>query len=230
MTEEAWLAQCSDAQQMLWPLQDTAKVTKTKVGRRKCRLFACACARLFWGHLHDLRLQGAVEVSERHAEGLVPKAEFASARERIDGLHPGEFERACPAERTAAWLATSATEERAFSAAVHVTASPSPLGGYKEHQAVDEAILCGLLRCVFSNPFRLITMAAPLRTPTIISLARAAYEERSLPSGELDPHRLAVLSDALEEVGAIDELLEHLRSPGPHVRGCWAIDLCLGLT
>jgi hypothetical protein len=23
-------------------------------------------------------------------------------------------------------------------------------------------------------------------------------------------------------------LLAHLRSPGPHVRGCWAIDLLLG--
>jgi hypothetical protein len=24
------------------------------------------------------------------------------------------------------------------------------------------------------------------------------------------------------------ELLGHLRSPGPHVRGCWAVDLVLG--
>jgi RNA-directed DNA polymerase len=38
------------------------------------------------------------------------------------------------------------------------------------------------------------------------------------------------LADALEENGASGELLEHLRSPGPHVRGCWALDLVLGLT
>ena len=47
--------------------------------------------------------------------------------------------------------------------------------------------------------------------------------------GTLDRARLAVLSDALEEVGCTDTaLLSHLRSPGPHVRGCWALDLVLG--
>jgi hypothetical protein len=24
------------------------------------------------------------------------------------------------------------------------------------------------------------------------------------------------------------DMLGHLRSSGPHVRGCWAVDLCLG--
>lgn len=114
-------------------------------------------------------------------------------------------------------------------------------------------------------------------------LAAAAYEER-LPGeggGLLDPVRLAVLADYLEEqgmadgVGLCDEcggggrykecgafmyscteftgkrececscfrwekckrceglgrkrhpILSHLRSPGPHVRGCWALDLLL---
>ena len=33
------------------------------------------------------------------------------------------------------------------------------------------------------------------------SLAWAAYDERHLPCGELEPVRLAVLADALEEVG-----------------------------
>ncbi len=60
------------------------------------------------------------------------------------------------------------------------------------------------------------------------SLAAAAYGERILPSGHLDPARLAVLSDALEEAGCTDpDILSHLRSPGPHVRGCWALDLVL---
>ena len=41
--------------------------------------------------------------------------------------------------------------------------------------------------------------------------------------------RLAVLSDALEEAGCTDaDFLFHLRSEGPHVRGCWALDLLLG--
>jgi hypothetical protein len=37
--------------------------------------------------------------------------------------------------------------------------------------------------------------------------------------------RLAVLADALLEAGCDDEcLLGHLRGPGPHVRGCFALD------
>jgi hypothetical protein len=38
----------------------------------------------------------------------------------------------------------------------------------------------------------------------------------------------AVLADALEEAGADAELVEHLRGPGLHLRGCWAVDLILG--
>jgi hypothetical protein len=88
-------------------------------------------------------------------------------------------------------------------------------------------------------------------THDVLALARAAYEER-LPDGTLDPVRLLVLADALEEAGCQEELLlRHLRGEepcwvdhdaqpglecgfpwkplrGPHVRGCWAVDLVLG--
>jgi hypothetical protein len=68
-------------------------------------------------------------------------------------------------------------------------------------------------------------------SPDAISLALAAYEHHDPRLGHLDPVRLAVLSDALEEAGGTDkEVLDHLRSPGPHVRGCWAVDLVLGRT
>ena len=85
------------------------------------------------------------------------------------------------------------------------------------------------LRCVVGNPFRPVTINPAWLTATVTSLARTAYEERTLPSGELDPARLAVLSDALEEAGCADtDILAHLRGPGPHVRGCWVVDLVLG--
>jgi hypothetical protein len=86
-----------------------------------------------------------------------------------------------------------------------------------------------LIRDVFSNPFRPISINPSWLTLTVLSLAQTAYEERIMPSGELDPERLAVLSDALEEAGCDrEDILEHLRSAGPHVRGCWAVDLILG--
>jgi len=40
---------------------------------------------------------------------------------------------------------------------------------------------------------------------------------------------LPILADALEEAGCDDvDVLAHLRGPGPHARGCWALDLVLG--
>jgi Leucine Rich repeat len=39
---------------------------------------------------------------------------------------------------------------------------------------------------------------------------------------------LPILADALEDAGCTSrELLAHLRGPGPHVLGCWALDLVL---
>jgi hypothetical protein len=38
--------------------------------------------------------------------------------------------------------------------------------------------------------------------------------------------RLPILADALEEAGCDNlDLLNHCRGPGPHVRGCWVLDL-----
>jgi hypothetical protein len=86
-----------------------------------------------------------------------------------------------------------------------------------------------MLRDIFANPFRSVAINFTWLTPTVRNLATAAYEDRSLPSGELDPARLAVLADALEESGCNNaDMLTHLRSPGPHVRGCWSVDLLLG--
>ena len=62
-------------------------------------------------------------------------------------------------------------------------------------------------------------------------LAKAVYDERSLPSGTLETDRLGILADALEDAGCTDAtILEHLRGPGPHVRGCFVVDLMLGKT
>jgi hypothetical protein len=56
----------------------------------------------------------------------------------------------------------------------------------------------------------------------VATLARRTYDERDFAA-------LPVLGDALEDAGCADpELLGHLRGPGPHVRGCWAVDLLLG--
>jgi hypothetical protein len=86
-----------------------------------------------------------------------------------------------------------------------------------------------LLREIVGNPFGSATVAPPAPTPLIRSLAHAAYDERHLPAGTLDPERLAILADALEDAGCTEvAILDHLRDPGPHVRGCWVIDQLIG--
>jgi hypothetical protein len=50
---------------------------------------------------------------------------------------------------------------------------------------------------------------------------------RSIEEGRFEA--LPVLADALEEAGCdCTALLDHCRSRGPHIRGCWALDLLLG--
>jgi hypothetical protein len=92
------------------------------------------------------------------------------------------------------------------------------------------AAQAALLRDIFGPiPFRPITLDPAWRTPEVVALAQAAYDQRELPSGTLDITRLAVLADALGDAGCTDQtILGHLRGPGPHVRGCWAVDLILG--
>jgi hypothetical protein len=51
-----------------------------------------------------------------------------------------------------------------------------------------------------------------------------------MPAGTLEPERLAVLGDAMEDAGCDDpDILGHLRDRQQvHARGCFVLDLLLG--
>src|SRR5262249_55305243 len=73
----------------------------------------------------------------------------------------------------------------------------------------------------------------PFRTPAV-ERSVLAWNDACVPKlaeaiyDGLAWDRLPVLADALEEAGCADaDVLSHLRRPGPHVRGCWALDLLL---
>src|SRR5262249_1306337 len=90
---------------------------------------------------------------------------------------------------------------------------------------------CHLLRDVVGNPFRPMEGGHAWLTSDVVTLGKACHAGRALPSGELESANLVVLADALEEVGCTAaDILTHLRSPGPHVWGCWAVDLCISKT
>jgi hypothetical protein len=76
---------------------------------------------------------------------------------------------------------------------------------------------------------RLIALNPAWQTPTVVSLAHAASDNRTLPAGTLEPDRLAILADALEEAGCENaDILSQLREPGVQGRRCWPLDLLLG--
>lgn len=91
----------------------------------------------------------------------------------------------------------------------------------------------GLIRCVFRTPA--VTRRhnyEPLpeyggfepkwRSFNAVYVARGILQRRDWES-------LPILADALQDEGCEDEtVMGHLRGPGPHCRGCWALDAVIG--
>ena len=96
--------------------------------------------------------------------------------------------------------------------------------------------VCELIREIFRPPANSLLTDNPFLTrldsdeySDARKLCVAAYDERTLPEGILDGERLVLAAEALERAGCThQELVAHLRAAGPHVRGCWAVDLVLG--
>jgi hypothetical protein len=215
MTEQRWLAS-ADPQKMLESLRG-------KTSDRKLRLFACAYGRAVRDSQHLLGPSTAA-VAERYADGLAGDQDL-SAERRGNGCFPEERWPVAPSAFDGArgavdWLARYRDLMRIDPDALrHCPVPLDDVGG--------RSVL--VLRDIFGNPFHLVTLSPAWLTPQVIALAQAAYDHRELPAGTLDVARLAVLADALEEVGCTDpDILNHCRRPGVHVRGCWVVDLLLG--
>jgi hypothetical protein len=130
------------------------------------------------------------------------------------------------AERDADNSSLSEKELRRTNSKLSAIAASS---GYLINTDEGRAIVIRLGRDIVGNPFRPVPIEPAWVTVTVTNLAATAYEERAMPRGGLGSARLAVLSDALEEAGCDNaKILAHCRGPGPHVRGCWVVDLILG--
>jgi hypothetical protein len=218
--EATWWA-CDDPVKML-------KCLRGKASDRKLRLFACACCRAAQPLLSIDPLRRGVETAERYADKDATWSDmvgYAKAAERQGWSMSGK-------ERTladAAWATTAMNLWYYFRAVTRTVDTVQYLLSYDGGQAHHQV---ALLRDIAGNPFRpLLPLASSLlawRDGFIVQLAEGVYENRILPRGHFDKDRVAVLADALEEAGCTEaELLGHLRGPGPHVRGCWAMDTIL---
>jgi hypothetical protein len=235
VSEQVWLAETSPS--------DKLAVVRQQ-GERKLRLLACACCRRIWD-LIPPACRAGVPTAERFADGLATPEELADAfataasvRDRVRGpsreyrvmvRHAAE----AVAGATAACYGTTgadANPERfAIGGALVAIRWRAHLTATADHKAVryaaylrEQAAQSKLVEDIFGNPFRPVTVDPRWLTSTAVALARAIYADRAYD-------RLPILADALEEAGCNNpELLAHLRGDGPHVRGCWAVDLMLG--
>jgi hypothetical protein len=218
MTEAEWLA-CTDPKRMLVCLRG-------KTSERKLRLFCCACCRVIWPSLEEQPSQEAVVVAERYADKEVGRNEQRTARRAAGnfGLYQAGWVAAYCAVGYRAWHAARDTIRHASWAA-----APPGTGDVATKVETIHRRFVHFLLDIMGNPFHPVALDLSWRTHNVVALAQAAYDERILPAGTLDPDRLAVLADALEEAGCDNaDILSHLRGPGPHVRGCWVVDLLLG--
>jgi hypothetical protein len=225
MTEHEWLT-TNNAEVMRSFVEKQQKAARTKQGRRKLRLFGTACFRSYVEHdapktkPRDLAmLREVLDVAERYADGLASKDDLRLAREkdhRIRKVHDG----------LVVWLLSESPQEAWLASRHYYLGDPT-----WPYEATDQR-RAAMMREIFGNPFRVLEVPSrwvKWNDGVILKLAQAAYDERELPQGILRPAQLGVLADAFEEAGCTNkEMLAHLREVGPHVRGCWVVDLLLG--
>jgi hypothetical protein len=204
MTEEEWLA-CTDQVLLLHHL-DCQMIASD----RNLRLVACAACRQEWGSISDPRSRDAVAVAESFADGSASERELKKAYRKAKRVANADGN-----SDLAIGVATAAcfTTEQRF-VLIHATGVLCAL--------VTSDELVQFVRDIFGNPFRPVAFDPRWRSADAVGLARGIYDERAF-------ERLPLLADALMDAECGDEqVLSHCRSEGPHVRGCWVVDLVLG--
>lgn len=225
MTAAEWMAGTDP-----WPMLE---FLERRASDRKLQLFAAACCRRAWSLSTDPRHREAVEAAERSADGLLSEAEFAEVMQPVIRMW------ASPPPRTGGrWgpfgCMTGATRhlEGGGGYAAHFAACGlASLQGKRDSPPWSAAYRaegiqqCILLRDIFGDPSR------PFRfDPAWLAGEGApagALARRIDEAGRYD--EIPMLADALGRAGCVDDAaLDHCRSPGPHIRGCWVLDALLG--
>jgi hypothetical protein len=219
MTEVEWFTS-NDVLEMYLFVEKQPGVVRRKAGRRKLRLFGVACCRSLGELMTDPRSLAAVEVAERLADQQATEEEVALARAK-------------------AWQAHDEGNEEITQEAARILHPRlglfggagicwnGPHRGEPGYRAFQKRCRwqADVMRCVFGYLFGKHPLPPGWKKwsdGTLTRMAQAIYDERAFD-------RLPILADALEDAGCADAaILDHLRGPGPPVRGCWPLDLLLG--
>jgi hypothetical protein len=198
-------------------------------GARKLRLFAVAYCENVQHWLEDERARAAVKVAEEFADGLATPEEFAIAFAAAEAAfydtarRVGSGDPTFPVDAVLAYFAAygAIDPEAGFAACTAAAMSAAPSLWAKS--AEETRRQCALVREVFGDRLGQPRAIDPCwLTCEVIIRAHAMYDRR-------DFSRMPDLADLLEASGCRDpEIIGHCRGLGPHVRGCWVIDLLLG--
>jgi hypothetical protein len=196
-----------------------AALILTESGReRKLRLLAAAWLRQFGETIAGPVFEQAIDAIERYADGTGTKVALKRARQGLRAMRYAIPERD-PKHWVPFWLAEVAATERA----IHGFADE--IQRLMEFGSISEELIPSLIaasRCIAGSLPTPPTFDAQWRAPNASGIARAIYDDRAFD-------RLPILADALQEAGCeVPAILDHCRSPGPHFRGCWVVDLVLG--
>src|SRR5262245_9901170 len=222
MSEEEWLA-CAEPNQMcdfLW----------SNASDRKLRLFACACCRQvefhLWGGEWSHR---AITVAEKYADQFTTRTELEAAQTAVENqleLYHDE-----PVYDASFWACNSDMTEGAWLCAFYAANCSVRVIEYgtqdfdaKCKSLRNKTLLAQatVLRDIFGNPFRPVSVDPAWLTSDVLALARGIYDERAFD-------RMPILADALQDAGCTnDDILSHCRdTSAPHARGCWVVDRIL---
>jgi hypothetical protein len=229
------------------------RALKGVAGDRKGRLYLCGGCRTVSHLWFDERSLRAVEAAERFADGLATLEELHGANFSAESptfgydFEPGVWRHwhpdgtVPPSVRRLVEMGVLTTEQlcedepevdpavrdRLLAAAslAEASASRSPFDHDWWHRYIPGVPWPGawLLRCVFGDPFVPFVFFSPAwLSPEVVNLARTIYEDRAFD-------RMPILGEALKDAGCRNlDMIEHCRSPHPHFRGCWVVDLALG--
>lgn len=251
VTEADWFNPDGMAERKLLDLNSALRAGEARVTARSLRFFCCACCRQVEQAVPDERVKRIIRVVERHLDGLATNdalREVADAAERaweedmekaadrfpslivwlaapLPRLHLMEAA-AYAAGRTPGCIMSREWAGRAMQVAFKCRLAITHAATESEQQAkplTSAAIRTHmmLLHDCLGNPFHPATLQPEWQQPKVRALAQGIYQDRVFDS-------LPVLADALEEAGCTDaDIPGHCRGPGPHVRGCWLLNLVL---
>ena len=217
-------------------------------GSRRTRLLAVAFCDRVAHFLPNEESREWIEVARRYADKKASRAEMVANHAEADRA----YSKTCEASdwlqglAAAAQLALQAVmgtvrptnryyaggvaESAAHAAGLAVDCNTSEVYGIPVSDplalAAESAAQLQLLRDVLGRPDGLslsqMSDSIAWQGGLVPKLARSIYDDRAFD-------QMPILGDALEDAGCGDDaILAHCRSPGPHTRGCWVVDLILG--